>query len=249
MSLYQDIFKYLKFPVGHSITQAGDAFKGKKACLQMKRLIKCSIMPPRRLYQPVLPYGSNNKLLFCLSRSCIYERNISGECKHLRDDERTLTRTWVLEEFRLAVENVIKSSTSTRCTNIKSPNTVVKQTKEGFSSLYKHITKTKSRGKQLSYLGSKPEEEERYYHSFRESEGIDLDKASIKNNAAKRGLANLCLNNIREKITGRNNTTHTKLISNPKELYRFLAKPVIEALNPGFANEEFVWVSRRFTAE
>jgi len=42
--------------------------------------------------------------LFSLCRSCVYERNISGECKHLRDDERALTGTWVLDEVRLAVE-------------------------------------------------------------------------------------------------------------------------------------------------
>jgi len=36
-----------------------------------------------------------------------------------------------------------------------------------------------------------PEDEERYIQSFRESEGIELDKASIKYNAAKRGLAKL----------------------------------------------------------
>ena len=36
-----------------------------------------------------------------------------------------------------------------------------------------------------------PEDEERYIQSFRESEGIELDKASIKHYAAKRGLAKL----------------------------------------------------------
>ena len=70
----------------------------------MEGLIKCSIVPPINLFHPVLPYRSNNKLLFCLCRSCVYERNISGECKHLRDDERALTGTWVLDEVRLAVE-------------------------------------------------------------------------------------------------------------------------------------------------
>ena len=35
-----------------------------------------------------------------------------------------------------------------------------------------------------------PEDEERYIQSFRESEGIELDKASIKHNTVKRGLTN-----------------------------------------------------------
>ena len=40
--------------------------------------------------------------------SCVFERNFSGECNHLRDGERTLTGTWVLDELRLAVEKFYK---------------------------------------------------------------------------------------------------------------------------------------------
>jgi hypothetical protein len=46
-----------------------------------------------------------------------------------------------------------------------------------------------------------PEEEERYIYSFRESEGIELDKASIKYKAAKRGLAKLCIISMWGKLT------------------------------------------------
>jgi hypothetical protein len=133
MSLYPYICKYFKFPLGHPIIQIGDAFKYKVAFLQMEGLIKCSIVPPKKLYHPVLPYRSNNKLLFCLCRSCVYERNISGECKHLGDDYRTLTGTWFLDEVRLAVEKGYKITKFSRYTNIKLPNTVVKPTKVGFS--------------------------------------------------------------------------------------------------------------------
>jgi len=106
MSLYPFICKYFKFPIGHPIIHVGDACRNKEACLQMDGLIKCSIVPPRKLYHPVLPCRSNNKLLFCLCRSCFYERNISGECKHLRVDDRAPSGTWVLDEVRLAVEKV-----------------------------------------------------------------------------------------------------------------------------------------------
>jgi hypothetical protein len=93
------------------------------------------------------------------------------------------------------------------------------------------------------------EDEERYIHSFRESEGIEQDKASIQYNAAKRGLSKLCLNSMWGKLTERNNITQTKLISEPKELYRFLATPGIEVINLVFANDEVVLVSWKFTAE
>jgi len=108
MSLYPYIYKYFKFSFAHPIIHVGDACKNKEACLQMEGLIKYSIVPPVNLYHPELPYRSNNKLLFCLCRSCVFERNISGECKHLRDDERALTGSWDLDEVRLAVEKVYR---------------------------------------------------------------------------------------------------------------------------------------------
>ena len=78
MSLYPYILKNNKFPFGLPIIHVGDACKNKEACLQMEGLIKYSIVPPSMLYHPVLPYRSNNNLLFWLCRSCVYERNISG---------------------------------------------------------------------------------------------------------------------------------------------------------------------------
>ena len=51
------------------------------------------------------------------------------------------------------------------------------------------------------------------------------------------------------KLTERSNRTQTKLISDPKELYRFLATPGIEVVHLVFANDEVVWVSWKFTAE
>jgi len=66
MSLYPFICKYYKLPIGHQIIHVGDACKNKEACLQMEGLIKCSIVHPTNLYHPILPYRSNNKLLFRL---------------------------------------------------------------------------------------------------------------------------------------------------------------------------------------
>ena len=71
---------------------------------------------------------------------------------------------------------------------------------------------------------------------------MELEKASIKHNAAKPGLAKLCLNSMWGKLTDRNNRRQTKLISDPKELYRFLATPGIEVVHLVFANDEVVWV-------
>jgi len=61
-----------------------------------------------------------------------------------------------------------------------------------------------------------PAEEERYIESFWKSEGIRLDEESIKHNAAKLGLAKLCLNFMWGKLTERDDRAQTKVISEPK---------------------------------
>ena len=53
-----------KVPLGHPIIQVGYACKDIEACLRMDDLIKCSIVPPERLYHPVLPFRYNNNSCF-----------------------------------------------------------------------------------------------------------------------------------------------------------------------------------------
>ena len=54
MSLYPYICKYVKFPVGHPIIHVGNECKDMEACLRMDGLIKCTTVPPEKLFQPVL---------------------------------------------------------------------------------------------------------------------------------------------------------------------------------------------------
>jgi len=63
-----------------------------------------------------------------------------------------------------------------------------------------------------------PEDEDRYISNFHASEGICLDKETIRPNVAKRGLAKLFLNSMWGKLTERNNRTKSKMISDPHEL-------------------------------
>ena len=101
MSLYPYVCKYSKFPVGHPTIHVGDTCRDKQAMLSKEGLIKCTVLPPKRLYHPVLPYHCNNKLLFCLCRTCAVECNFSGECVHESTEQ---TSTCVLDEVRLAIQ-------------------------------------------------------------------------------------------------------------------------------------------------
>ena len=89
------------------------------------------------------------------------------------------------------------------------------------------------------------EDEDHYVDAFYASEGIRLDKFLIRPKAAKRGLAKLCLNSMWGKLTERNNRTKTKIIGEPKELYRFLATQGIEVSSLTFASDDVIWASWR----
>ena len=60
------------------------------------------------------------------------------------------------------------------------------------------------------------EDEDRYVDSFWQIEGIRLVREAIRYNAAKRGLAKLCLNCMWGKLTERNGRTMTKRSLNRK---------------------------------
>ena len=64
----------------------------------------------------------------------------------------------------------------------------------------------------------------------------------IQKNAAKRGLAKLYLNSFWRKLRESSNRSQNSMITDPQELYRFLATPDIEVTNLLFAGDEVVWV-------
>jgi len=57
----------------------------KPACACEWSIVYCSIVPPERLYLPVLPFRCNKELMFCLCRSFVITSSI-GECGHSTDD-------------------------------------------------------------------------------------------------------------------------------------------------------------------
>jgi len=94
-----------------------------------------------------------------------------------------------------------------------------------------------------------PPDEELNIETFWKNEGIRFDRESIKSNAAKRGLAKFCLNSMWVKLTERNDRTQTKVISEQKDLYNFLATPDIKVTNLAFASDDVLWILWKHAAE
>jgi len=94
-----------------------------------------------------------------------------------------------------------------------------------------------------------PEDEGRYIANCFANEGVCLDKEAIRPNAEKRSLAKLFLNSIWGKQTDSYNRTNSKMISDPVELYRFLAIPGIEFAKLTNASDDVDLASWRFMTE
>jgi hypothetical protein len=73
---------YGKFHVGHPVIYLGDDCRDINAMFKKEGLINCLVMPPKKLYHPVLPYTFNQKLHFCLCRTCAEAFNMATECTH-----------------------------------------------------------------------------------------------------------------------------------------------------------------------
>ena len=126
--------------------------------------------------------------------------------------------TWVIDEVRLAVrkgyrilevyevyENVTRYDPETR---------------EGglFAGNINTFLKLKEEASGYTAWVRSPADEDKYIESFWKSEGIRLDRETIKTNAVKRGLAKLCINSIWGNLTKRKDRTRNKIMKEHHEM-------------------------------
>jgi len=90
-SLYPTVQYFDYYPVGHP----EKIYKPEKYGKNWYGLIKCKILPPKKLYHLLLPI-KKDKLIFTLCTKCFDERcNI---CSH-NDEGRALLGTWATDEL------------------------------------------------------------------------------------------------------------------------------------------------------
>ena len=100
ISLYPYICKYGNFPVGHPKVYV--FVDCPPNCLDREGIMKCKVMPPRKLYHQVPPYKCNFKLMFPLSSACANTVK-QGSCTHY-DEERCIVGILIADELRKAVD-------------------------------------------------------------------------------------------------------------------------------------------------
>ena len=94
-------FRKKNFPLGHPTIYIDDECNDVDMS-NFIRLIKCSILPPKSLFFPILPMRIDGKLIFALCHTCAIQKQIN--CTH-SDDKRMLTGTWTSVEIQKAVDS------------------------------------------------------------------------------------------------------------------------------------------------
>jgi hypothetical protein len=178
ISLYPYICKYGKFPVGHPTVYVADDCPAD--CLAREGIIKCKVLPPRKLYHPVLPYRTNSRLMFSLCSTCA-DTMLQEDNKH-SDDDRCIVGMWVVDEVRKAIEKgyvlmVVYEFWEYAVTQIRD--------NEGglFAGYVNMFLKLKQEASGYPSDVVSEAQKTEYIENYRRSEGIDLDRASISKNA------------------------------------------------------------------
>ena len=99
ITLYPYICKYGKFHVDQKKVYVGADCP--PYVFDKEGIMKCKVLPPRKLYHLMLPYMSNYKPMFTLCYACADTKK-QGKCTHT-DGERCIVGTWAVDEVREAI--------------------------------------------------------------------------------------------------------------------------------------------------
>ena len=151
-------------------------------------LIKCTVLPPRELFHPVLPYRTQGKLMFPLCKTCADTCN-QAPCTH-SERERVIQGTWCSVELEKALEKGYRILQMHEVWHFP----------ETSDALFKDYVDTFLKIKQESSGYPKncttEEQKQQYVDEYLEVEGIQLDPDKIEHNPGMRALSKLMLNSF-----------------------------------------------------
>ncbi|XP_060588537.1 uncharacterized protein LOC132743952 [Ruditapes philippinarum] len=235
-SLYPFINKTGKVPLGHPniITENFENLSNYEG------LIKCKILPPRKLYIPVLPTKCNGKLMFSLCRTCS-ETYENGKCQH-DDNERAITGTWVTDEVKMALSQGYRLLNVYEVWHFDEMAQYDPHTKTGglFTEYVNTFLKVKQEASGWPDWCKTETDRHKYIQEYFDKEGILLDYDKIEENPGLRLLAKIILNSFWGKFGQRSNLTQTTFIDDPVQFIDMMTSDQQEIKNVRFINDEAV---------
>ena len=264
-SLYPDILKYRRFPVGHPerITSNfqqclftpcnGDCFysscEGKHWTLPYLGVMQVTVLPPTDLIHPVLPLKCNGKLKFPLCYKCACNEN-EDMCTCL-DNDRMFTHTYCTPELEVAINmgyTIIQIHEALHWKETEMYNPV---TKQGglFTQYINTFLKLKQESSGYPQNVKSEEEKQAYIDQYLDHEGILLDKECIDKNAGLRSLSKLALNSFYGKFGQRTNMKKTLFVKDIKQLMQVLTDPGKLLMDFHIMNDDVIQVEYKNTED
>ena len=226
-------------------------------------LIKCTVLPPKGLLHPVLPYRTKENLMFPLCKACVDTLN-QNPCTH-SEQERAIRGTWCHVELMKAIEKGYE------VLNIHEVWHWEETTDELFKEYVDMFLKIKQEASGYPKDCVTDEQKQRYVEEYYQHEGIRLDPRKIEYNPGLRYLAKLVLNSLWGKYTmlfhnsptasdsipergnekfilflgkfaQRSNLTKTEMVTEPKVLFHYLESDEYEVSDARLVNDETVEV-------
>ena len=267
VSLYPTVMYYDKYPVGHPVK----IMKPKEYDYSWFGFIYCKVIPPKGLYQPVLPYKQktkqSHKLLFGLCRACMdyidlkctHYKNTkcSPECKisNCKDCKSSRQHSKLNCNVCYNIRNgeCFHSDEERAITGVWCTNEFEKALKKGYKIKYiyevQHFENTSTdlwKGYIRKFLKIKLETSdfectEEEYRNNARKLGIELEKLEF--NPGLRFIAKICLNSLWGKFGQVPKHRQNKYINTEVDFYKTILDDKIESLSLSFLNDQTVYAS------
>ena len=200
-------------------------------------LIKCTVLPPRGLFDPVLPHHGQDKLMFALCKTCADTGN-QTPCTH-SDTERAIQGTWCSVELMKALEKGYRIVQMHEVWHfLQKSDTLFKEYIDTFAKI-----KLEASGYPKDCV---TDEQKQWYVNIFENQGIQWDPTKINYNPGLRALAKLMLNSFWGKFAQRPNLTKTEQIDEPQVFFDYLTSDEITVLGANLVRDEIIEIQYKY---
>ena len=237
VSEYPTVLKFKDFPAKHPeiIVEPGHT-----DISQWFGLCKCKVLPPRKLYHPVLPVKAEGKLIFPLCQSCIpaeLEKASpfrSPQCHH-SEEERCIVGTWCTPELNKAVEKGYK------ILHVYEVHHFAERLRGFCPSYIDKWMAVKAENSKLPSWVQTQEDKERFAAEYQSTIGITLDPEKLNGeNKGLRQIGKIRMNSSWGRFAMRANKPKTVVVTSLIELHNYLNSDKHEFKAPRIIDDQTI---------
>lgn len=223
------------YPVGHpTIYLEGDP--NMPPVHMWNGTVKCTVLPPRDLFLPVLPYRARGKLMFPLCRTCV-DSESEDICRHDDPSDRQLTSSWCAPELLLALQE--KNYVLIAVHEVyQYPETMQYDPKTGIDGLFSGYVRCfmalKIQASGWPEDCDSPEKKKCFIEDVENNDGIIIDPTKMLKNPALRTLSKLILNSFWGKLGEKTLRSKTEIVYDYAHLMQIVIDPtkIVQSLVP-----------------